>query len=173
MKKVTIKKTFTAALLITALGQAGIASAHDEGGTLAGGIAPGYWGGQTDVWEVTCPAGEGAHHLGVSIANLAPAKAPVVSFAAYKLGLPYVVKGETDPKDNDGVFSKESNINGGSGSYIIMVKKTAGKILATDTSTQKLGKVAAQNYSLSIHCKTSTNQHTNLDTQEAVLKQNQ
>jgi hypothetical protein len=174
MKKILLKTVVAVASLVTVIGYAGTASAHDYAGTLAAGtVANGYWGGQTDVWEVSCPAGEGADHLGISITNIKPAAAPVVSFAAYKAGQPFVVKGESDPKDNDGIYSKEVNIAGGSGSYFIFVKKTEGVRTALQTEKVQLTKVAAQNYSLSVHCGTATNQHTNLDTQTGDLRQNQ
>ena len=180
MKNRLIKKVLSAATLFIALGFTNTASAHDYGDTLKAGVSPTYWGGQTDVWKITCPAGQGADHLVVSIINKAPKKIPIVSFAAYKSGIPGVVRGETDPIDYDtstdpnyNPYSKEAIIPGGTGDYYIIVKKTEGKTTAASTPTQRAAAVAAQSYSIAAHCATAGGDHTNLDDQFGSLKQNQ
>jgi hypothetical protein len=177
MKNTIIKKALVAVSLLATAGFVGIASAHDYAGTLSGGVAPTYWGGQTDVWQISCPAGDGAHHLALSIINIAPVKTPIVSFAAYKSGIPTVVLGENDPVDNDitnpNPYSRVANIPGGAGDYYIIVKKTEGKTTATSTAAQRAAAVAAQSYSISAHCDDINGGHVNVNDQAGFLLQNQ
>ncbi len=141
MKQLQLKNAFLATSVLSVLGYAGSASAHDQSGTL--GVAA----TATDYYQVSCyDDGNGsAQKLAVQIKDAAPVAAPIVSIQ--------VVKGRkasnsTDAVDGNAAYSPLLNITGGDGDYNVTVSKTAA---------------GAETYTFQFHCVTSGGDHTGTD----------
>ena len=149
MKKITLKKAFTAVSWLGVLVYTGNVAAHDITGTL------GKAAGATDYYQVECSDdGAGpADRLIVKIKDLAPVATPLISVQVTKGA---IAKNTTDIIDGNATYSPALTVNGGNGSYYLIVDKTAAK---------------AEVYNLQIHCETSGDQHTG--TSEPALLQNQ
>ncbi|MFI3157678.1 MAG: hypothetical protein QX199_16155 [Methylococcaceae bacterium] len=149
MNKITLKDTFVSVSLLGILGYANSAAAHDINGAL------GKAAGATDYYQVECfDDGAGpADRLLVEIKDLAPVAAPLISVQVTK-GI--IAKNTTDVVDGNATYSPTLTVNGGNGSYYLIVDKTAAK---------------AETYNLQVHCETSGDQHTG--TTEPALLQNQ
>lgn len=136
MKHLTIKTTLLTASLF---GVVGLASAHDQAGTL------GATKSAIDYYQIQCfDDGNGpAEHLELSVIDPAgPKAAPVISAQVTK-GI--LAMNTADIVDGDALYSPAVKLNGGNGSYYVMVDKT---------------NKAADNYSLEYHCETATKAHT-------------
>lgn len=131
--------TKTIVLTASLLGAATIASAHSQSGSLGSNLKA------VDYYQIQCfNDGTGdADHLAVQVKDTAtPIAQPVISAQVTK-GI--LAVNTTDPIDGDTLYSPEVKVNGGNGSYYVMVDKT---------------KAAADNYTLEYHCETSTGEHT-------------
>ncbi|MDD5274497.1 MAG: hypothetical protein PHR16_00250 [Methylovulum sp.] len=109
---------------------------------------------RTDVYNVTC--GTGTSYLAVSVSDLAPVKAPIVSIQATKGTASSPLS--QDSKDGDGVFSPEVKLAKGKGIYNMKVNKSASSVNGVETYTAQFA------------CKTAAGVQT---ATTAVLKQNQ
>ncbi|TAN69975.1 MAG: hypothetical protein EPN17_06635 [Methylobacter sp.] len=149
MNKSTLKKNFITVSLLGVFVYTGSATAHDINGAL------GKAAGATDYYQVECfDDGAGAaDHLVVEIKDLAPVASPLISVQVTK-GI--IAKNSTDAVDGNATYSPTLTVNGGNGSYYLIVDKTAAK---------------AETYNLQIHCETSAGLHTG--TSEPALLQNQ
>jgi hypothetical protein len=150
MKNVPLQKLLLLALSLNLAGYANFASAHDASGSL------GKAAGATDLYLVSCfdnQDGTGASsRLAFQISDDGPVALPKVSVQ--------VVKGvkaatSTDAIDGDAKFSPFAYNYGGDGEYWLTVSKTGAGI---------------ENYSLELHCQSSTGEHTGTNFQ---LVQNQ
>jgi len=110
---------------------------------------------RTDVYAVTC--GAGTSYLAVSVSDLNPVKAPIVSiqttFGAATSAL------SQDSKDGDNIFSPEVKLAKGQGVYGMRVNKSASTTVGAEAYTAKYA------------CKTAAGAMTS--TSSASLKQNQ
>lgn len=131
----TLKNTLLAAALFTV---AGVASAHDQAGSLGSAI------GSTDYYVVTCDNdGSGAPaKLSVSIIDQAPVVAPAISVQVVK---DLLAANATDQVDGDTTPSPTVSVAAGPGDYFVIVDKT---------------KAGAETYNMTYHCQTSAGVHT-------------
>ncbi len=136
MKNMIIKTTLLTASL---LGAVNLASAHDQSGTL------GATKSAVDYYQIQCfDDGNGpAANLAVRVKDLAGTIAPPIISAQVTKGI--LAINTTDTKDGDALYSPAVKLNGGNGSYYVMVNKT---------------NKAADDYSLEYHCETATKAHT-------------
>lgn len=88
---------------------------------------------RTDVWSVSCATG--SSYLAVSVSDLAPVKAPIISIQATKNIATSALS--QDKKDGDGIFSPEVKLAGGSGIYDMRVNKSASTVKGAETYTAK------------------------------------
>ncbi len=149
MNKSILGKNFVTVSLLGVLVYTASASAHNINGAL------GKAAGATDYYQVECfDDGTGpADRLLVEIKDLAPVAAPLISVQVTKGA---IAKNTTDIVDGNATYSPTLTVNGGNGSYYLIVDKTAAK---------------AETYNLQVHCETSDDQHTG--TSEPALLQNQ
>lgn len=135
----------TLAMLLTMIGQTGIASAHSLSGTL------GKAAGATDLYQVTCSTDSGGvtGRLTVEVLDAAPVAGPKVSVQVVKGSL---AGNSTDPKDGDydakgeAVYSPAIHVYGGDGPYYMLVDKTSA---------------GAEIYAVEYHCETANGEgHT-------------
>ena len=88
---------------------------------------------KTDIYAVSCAAGSSS--LAVSVSDMPPVKAPIVSIQATK-GFSTSALSQ-DNKDGDGIFSPEVKLAGGSGVYNMRVNKGASTVTGAETYTAK------------------------------------
>lgn len=167
MKKIMLKNTLAATLLLAATTQSGIVSAHDIFDQALGANA-----GAMDKYTVSCindplEADTGpADRLQVLVrdqnaANGGTANAASVRIVAFKVSgaaatnaLPATMTSDTSETNNtySSALNVNSATNGGNGDYEVFVSKSASGI---------------EDYDVTIHCQTSAGVHTG--TTEPVL----
>lgn len=118
----------------------GIASAHDQSGSL------GKNSRAVDYYQIQCfDDGTGdTKYLELSVKDTDATKAGSVISVQVIKGLLAYSSTDNGP-DGDTRYSPSIKINGGNGSYQVLIDKS---------------RAAADDYSLRYHCKTSTNEHT-------------
>ncbi|MDO9103470.1 MAG: hypothetical protein Q7U57_00775 [Methylovulum sp.] len=138
MNKLPLKNTLLMAALLGLLTQTGLTSA----GTLSGSLGAGS--SVTDFYRVTCTtnANGSTDNLKVTLIDLAPAVAPMISVQVIKgiLG-----KNATDAVDGNATYSPAAIVKGGNGTYDVRVNKTA---------------VGAELYTLKYACLNSAGKNT-------------
>ena len=106
----------------------------------------------TDTYYVTCrdedlSGGYAlADHLVISVRDLAPVLAPLISIQISKNGISSTLS--TDPKDGDAKYSPTVRLARGAGTYLLTINKSG--------STKK----GIENYIAQFHCETATSSHT-------------
>ncbi|MDO9103471.1 MAG: hypothetical protein Q7U57_00780 [Methylovulum sp.] len=142
MKKISLKPVLAMVSLLAVLGQANVAVAHDQSGSL------GNANSAIDQYQVHCfDDGSGANdHLEVAVKDLAPKATPKVSLQVIRDD---TATNTTDAVDGDASYSPEVSVKGSADQYYLMtVDKTAA---------------GAENYLIEYHCITGDNQHTGTD----------
>lgn len=142
MKKIFLKNTVAAASLLLFTGYAGVASAHEQSGSLGTGA------GATDLYQVSCyndGSGTGAtSHLATSVVAGYLAAGIKVSVRTQKGSK---ATNTTDPINGDSVSSPFVYNAGGDGVYYMTVGKSAATIVP-------------RSYNISFHCQNSSGGHT-------------
>lgn len=155
MKYIAFKnnKTLAAISALSLFGYAGIAFAHDYGGTL------GKTAAATDFFQVSCfDDGAGpADRLFVQVREGAPTPGPLVNVQVIT-GI--TAKNTTDPTNGNATYSPGLNVKAVNGTYYLLVDKT------------KAG-TAPTTYTLTYHCLTSTGDHTGTTEVTSGILQNQ
>lgn len=138
MKHIIFKKAFVTASVLTVLGYAGSASAHD----ISSGL--GKAATATDYYQISCyDDGNGpADHLYIQVIDMAPVAKPMISVQVTK-GI--LASNTTDAVDGNATYSPALTIKGGNGDYAVTIDKTAAGL---------------ETYSLQYHCETSSGDHT-------------
>jgi hypothetical protein len=105
-------------LALLATGYVGAAAAHTQSGAL--GKAP----AASDIYQITCPEQVVGvpPRLDVQVRDLKPKKPPFITVTMQK---DLVGVSSMDPKDGDARFSPLVSIDGGAGSYLVIISKTA------------------------------------------------
>ena len=106
----------------------------------------------TDTYYVTCRDEDlsGGYaltdHLVISVRDLAPVLAPLISIQISKNGISSTLS--TDLKDGDAKYSPTVRLAGGAGTYLLTINKSG--------STKK----GIETYIAQFHCETATSSHT-------------
>lgn len=138
MKPVAVKYAVVAASILTIVSFANSTFAHTLNGSLGTGA------GATDYYLVTCApdAGENTSSLEARVKDNAPVVSPLISVQVVRASL---ASNATDLSDGNTTYSSLAKVNGGNGTYIVMVNKTAS---------------GAESYTLEYHCKAANGVHT-------------
>jgi hypothetical protein len=137
------KSLLVAGSFLVAMGQAGVASAHNQGESFTTGRAA-----AVDFYQVTCfDDGSGLpDHLMFGVKDLTANTAKVSVLVQKGTSCsPTCAKSTTDTNDNDTEYSGLVRVKQGSGVYNMFVSHTAA---GTDS------------YDVQYHCETSTGVHT-------------
>lgn len=138
MKPAAVKRAVITASILAASSFANTTLAHTLNGSLGSGA------GATDYYLITCSpdAGEDTNSLEARVKDNSPAAAPLVNVQVVRSRF---AANATDPSDGDATYSPNAKVNGGNGTYIVLVNKTAA---------------GSESYSLEYHCKAANGVHT-------------
>lgn len=138
MKPAVIPHAVAAAAILTAGSFTSPVFAHTINGSLGSGA------GATDYYLVTCSpdAGENTSSLSARVKDNSPVVSPLISVQVLRARL---AANATDLSDGNTSYSPIAKVNGGNGTYIVMVNKTAA---------------GAESYTLEYHCKAANGVHT-------------
>jgi hypothetical protein len=133
------KSLWVAGSFLVAMGQAGVASAHNQGGSFTSGVAA-----AVDFYQVIC--GASSHHLRFQVKDIT-ANSAKVSVLVHKgtSCLPACVRNTTDGIDTDGEYSPSLRAVQGTGVYNLFVTHTAA---------------GSDSYDVQYHCEDANNGHT-------------
>lgn len=138
MKPVAVKRAIVTASILAVSSFANTTLAHTLNGSLGSGA------GATDYYLITCApdAGENSSSLEARVKDNSPVAAPLVSVQVVRARL---AANATDLSDGNTTYSPNAKVNGGNGTYIVMVNKTT---------------TGSESYSLEYHCKAANGVHT-------------
>jgi hypothetical protein len=133
------KSLLVAGSFLVAMGQAGVVSAHEQGGSFTTrGV------GAVDFYQVIC--GAGTHHLRFQVKDIT-ANTAKVSILVHKgtSCIPACARNTTDKPDTDAEYSPSVRVVQGTGLYNMFVKHTAA---------------GSDSYDVQYHCEAANNEHT-------------
>ena len=133
------KSLWVAGSFLVAMGQAGVASAHNQGGSFTTGGA-----GAVDFYQIIC--GAGTHHLRFQVKDIT-ANTAKVSVLVHKgtSCTPACARNITDEFDTDAEYSPLIKAVQGTGVYNMFVKHTTAGF---------------DSYDVQYHCEDANNGHT-------------
>ncbi len=133
------KSMLVAGSFLVAMGQAGVASAHNQGGSFTTGGA-----GAVDFYQVIC--GAGTHHLRFQVKDIT-ANGAKVSVLVQKgtSCTPACARNTMDEPDTDAEYSPSRRVVQGTGVYNMVVTHTAA---------------GSDSYDVQYHCEDANNGHT-------------
>lgn len=142
-------KTLIKLTLVCCFAYAELASAHTQAGSLG---KKNTGAAATDKFYVTCRDEDLsgnvalADHIVISVKDLAPKLAPLISIQVTKNNKSSLLS--TDLTDGDTRYSREVKLVGGGGTYLLAIKKS------------KSIKKGLESYVAQFHCETSDKSHT-------------
>ena len=141
MRYLSLRKNLIAGFIACAVGYVGVSSAHDAGATLdADGNSESF----TGMAFITCS--DGSDRIEVSVRDLSPpVPGLLVNLQVYKGDQANSI---TDTVSGDADWSKTIALQGGVGTYWILVNKTD---------------VGARNFEIRYHCLAADGEHTETD----------